>query len=127
MVGKRHTMPRYYTRFQARLRACPEAGESMLQDCHYDEFIYLHQKLKAYMNLTAFLPKMKAANEIYTYLAAHPHLITDGIRATLSRKIPELRLQLLQKLKDSLESHVTQIVSLGISLETQFQCIEKYL
>jgi hypothetical protein len=126
------TMHSYPTRFQASLQARDQAVE----ETPIEEMKLLHQKLVAFTSLKGTFKKLVATQDIYHYLGMRPHLLTDALKHTLRRKIPETRLQLHDAIRTSLlrsmhgEDHDTVIeetVALchaAYELEKTFQLIE---
>ena len=101
-----------------------------------EEMRSLQQKLKNFMSMTTTLDKLVAANDAYHYLMMHPHLITEDLKLTLHKKIPEMRLQINQAIRKNLirateaaNNHkiveeTIHICNASYTLETTFQTIE---
>ena len=105
------------------------------------ETLYLQQNLEKFMTQTDIPSKMRTAYHIFSYVAQRTHLITEGLRPVLTRKIPELRLQLLHAIQDTItqSEHATEVQRtellekgkdlsyLATMIEREFQQVEEFL
>ena len=131
--GCHEIMHSYPTRFQARIQKTSMNKEHAML---LEEMRTLQQMLGTFMRLTGTVKKLVAANDAYHYLVTHPHLITEALKLTLRKKIPELRHQIndairknLLRSMDVVDSHTIIAETINIchaayALESTFQTIE---
>ena len=131
---KGDTMHSYPTRFQAKATQARLAQDQAVEETPIEEMKLLHQKLVAFTSLKGTFKKLVATQDIYHYLGMRPHLLTDALKHTLRRKIPETRLQLHDAIRTSLlrsmhgeDTVIEETVALcraAYELEKTFQRIE---
>jgi hypothetical protein len=116
-------MHSYPTRFQARIQKTSMNKEHAML---LEEMRTLQQMLGTFMRLTGTVEKLVAANDAYHYLVTHPHLITEALKLTLRKKIPELRHQINDAIRKNLLRSMVVVDNRTIIAETINICHAAY-